>query len=80
MAIRLWGDDEWFDDLLFTPLGTTFEGRWSGHFEREFTVSGSVLNEDWGADEIYADARLYDHRTGKLVQTIRTNRLYGSWS
>ncbi len=47
---------------------------------REFTVSGSTLNEDWGWDEIYVDARLYDHRTGKLAQTVQTNRLYGEWS
>lgn len=79
-AFRLWGDDEWFDDLLYSPLGTTFGGYWTGHFGREFTVSGSTLNEDWGSDEIYVDARLYDHRTGKLVETIQTNRPYGSWS
>lgn len=50
------------------------------HFERSFIVSGSVLNEDWGWDEIYAEARLYDHKTGKLLQTIETNRLNGQWS
>jgi hypothetical protein len=49
-------------------------------YERQFTVAGSTLNEDWGWDEIYVDVRLYDHRTGKLVQTIETNRLYGTWS
>ncbi len=80
VAVRLWGDDEWFDDLLFTPFGTTFANSWPGHFERQFTVAGSTLNEDWGADEIYADARLYEHSTGKLIQTIGTNRLYGNWS
>jgi hypothetical protein len=47
---------------------------------REFTVSGSTLNEDWGSDEVYVDARLYDHSTGKLLTTLQTNRLYGSWS
>ena len=24
VAFRLWGDDEWFDDLLYSPFGTTF--------------------------------------------------------
>lgn len=80
VAIRLWGDDEWYDDLLYTVPGTIFEGPWDMHFERSFILSGSVLNEDWGWDEIYAEARLYDHKTGKLLQTIETNRLYGQWS
>jgi CubicO group peptidase (beta-lactamase class C family) len=40
---------------------------------REFTVSGSTLNEDWGSDEVYVDARIYDHHTGKLVLTLETN-------
>jgi hypothetical protein len=80
VAFRLWGDDEWFDDLLYSPLGTTFGGYWTSPITREFTVSGSTLNEDWGWDEIYVDARLYDHATGKLVQTVQTNRLYGQWS
>jgi hypothetical protein len=80
VSIRLWGDDEWYDDLLYTPPGTIHLDLWDQHFERAFSVDGSVLNEDWGADEIYADARLYDHATGKLFLTIKTNLLYGSWS
>ena len=80
VAFRLWGDDEWFDDLLYSPLGVTHGGFWMHEVTREFTVSGSTLDEDWGWDEIYVDARIYDHRTGKLVQTVQTNRLYGSWS
>ena len=80
MAMRLWGDDEWFDDLLYTVPGTLFQNRQPVEFQRAFTVSGSVLNEDWGWDEIYVEVRLYDHRTGKLFRTIETNRLYGQWS
>ena len=80
VAFRLWGDDEWYDDHLYSPPGTTFGNGWTGHIVREFTVSGSTLNEDWGSDEVYVDARLYDHLTGKLVTTLQTNRLYGSWS
>jgi hypothetical protein len=80
LSIRLWGDDEWSDDLLYTPPGTIHLEIWTQDFERAFSVGGSVLNEDWGADEIYADARLYDHATGKLFLTIKTNNLYGNWS
>lgn len=80
VALRLWGDDEWFDDLLYTPPGTINVPYSLGDFQRAFVVSGSVLNEDWGSDEIYVDVRLYDHTTGRLIQTIETNRLYGSWS
>ena len=80
VAFRLWGDDEWYDDLLYSVPGAVFQNGWTGHVVRAFTVSGSTLNEDWGSDEIYVDARFYDHRTGALVATIRSNDLYGSWS
>jgi hypothetical protein len=80
VAFRLWGDDEWYDDLLYSVPGTTFGNGWTGHIVRSFTVSGGTLDEDWGSDEIYVDARLYDHHTGKLILTLQTNRLYGSWS
>src|SRR5262245_48058129 len=43
VAFRLWGDDEWYDDLL-SSLGTTFGGYWTGHIVRQFTVSGGTLN------------------------------------
>jgi hypothetical protein len=42
-------------------------------------VSGTTLDGDWGSDEVYGDARLYDRLTGKLAETVQTNRLYGSW-
>ena len=80
VAVQLWGEDEWFDDLLAAPYGTTYESPGSNHFGREFYVSGSTLNEDWGRDEVYGVARLYDHRTHNLIQTIRTNTLTGYWS
>jgi hypothetical protein len=80
VSIRLWGDDAWSDDLLYTVPGTIHLDLWDQHFSRAFSVDGSVLNEDWGTDEIYADARLYDHATGKLLVTIKTNNLYGNWS
>jgi hypothetical protein len=80
VAVRLMGDDEWFDDRLYDVPGSTYESPGSTHFGRELYVSGATLNEDWGQDEIYGEARLYDHHTGRLVQTIRTNVVSGSWS
>jgi hypothetical protein len=80
VAVRLMGDDEWFDDLLYAVPGSTYESPGSNHFGRELYVSGGTLNEDWGKDEIYGEARLYDHATGRLVQTIRTNVISGYFS
>lgn len=80
VTFRLWGDDEWYDDLLYSVPGTIFGGYWTGHITREITVSGSTLNEDWGSDEVYVEVRFFDHSTGKLVDSFHTNDLYGSWS
>jgi hypothetical protein len=79
VAVRLWGEDEWYDDLLAGPfVNYGFPG--SG-FGREFLVSGRTLNEDWeGRDEIYAGVRVYDRRNGRQVETAETKRVYGYWS
>jgi hypothetical protein len=83
LAVRLWGEDEYYDDLLVGPI----TGTWDGDFTPgevppfSFVVSGSTLNEDWGArDELYAGLRVYDHSTGKQVEIAESNRLYGYWS
>jgi hypothetical protein len=54
-GVRVRGDDQWFDDRLFT-LKLGFPGHVSqqGTFVMSDTVSGSQLNEDWGQDEVYA--------------------------
>jgi hypothetical protein len=82
IAVRLWGEDEWYDDLLVGPVGGTLDGDFlPGPFTISFNVSGSTLNEDKGArDELYAGVRIYNHSTGQQVQTAETNRLYGYWS
>ena len=81
IAVRLWGEDEWYDDLLVGPVIGTMDGDFlPGPFTVSFTVSGSTLNEDWGRDELYAGVRIYNRSTGQQVQTAETNRLYGYWS
>ena len=81
IAVRLWGEDEWSDDLLVGPVTGTMDGDFlPGPFTISFTVSGSTLNEDWGRDELYAGVRIYNRSTGQQVQTAETNRLYGYWS
>ena len=47
------GDDEWFDDRLnayFIGNNVLF-----GKFTGSARVHSSILNEDWGRDEIYAE-------------------------
>jgi hypothetical protein len=55
VGARIRGDDEWFDDKLFSIGGTGIERVLpDGSFSLSKTVSGGQLNEDWGRDEIYA--------------------------
>lgn len=57
VGARIRGDDVWFDDHLFGigGIGGVPErvGR-NGRFTLTEIVPGSLLNEDWGRDEIYA--------------------------
>jgi hypothetical protein len=79
-SIKLWGSDEWDDDLLAGPF-VNYWGPYDSGFGREFTLSCSTLNEDWGArDEIYAGVRVYDRRTGSQTESAVTNRVDGYWS
>src|SRR5262245_57445197 len=54
VGVRIRGDDEWFDDPLFGLDGRVVQG----FFNVSAKVPGSVLNEDWGQDEIYAVAKV----------------------
>ena len=77
VAVRLWGEDEWYDDLLGGPFVETFPGGW---YSISFCMNRSTLNEDWeGRDELYAGVRVYDLATGSQKETVETNRLYGYW-
>ncbi|HET9525788.1 MAG TPA: hypothetical protein VFO99_06460 [Pyrinomonadaceae bacterium] len=55
VGARIRGDDEWFDDRLFSIGGAGFERVLpDGSFTLSKIVSNNQLNEDWGRDEIYA--------------------------
>lgn len=55
VAARIRGDDEWFDDKLFSiGVGGFFHVGVDGSFGLSQEVPSSSLNEDWGRDEIYA--------------------------
>jgi hypothetical protein len=70
VGVRVYGDDEWFDDFLFGIVGYGRSGP-DGSFNLSKTVHRSVLNEDWGEDEIYAIA--------DAASTIRTNTIRRSF-
>jgi hypothetical protein len=54
VGVRVKGDDEWFDDSLFSfGGGYSHTDPW-GNFNVATMVPGGKLNEDWGQDEIYA--------------------------
>lgn len=57
-GVRVYGEDTWFDDYLFS-MGIPGYSRTdsAGNFVVSQTVHRSTLNEDWeGTDEIYAIA------------------------
>jgi len=55
VAARIRGDDEWFDDKLFSiGVGGFFHVGVDGSFGVSEEVDHNRLNEDWGRDEIYA--------------------------
>jgi hypothetical protein len=75
VGARIRGEDEWFDDRLFSIGGTGIERVGpDGSFSLSETVPGSQLNEDWGQDEIYA---LVD--VEGLSGTFRSNTVTGDF-
>jgi hypothetical protein len=75
VGARIRGDDEWFDDRLFSIGGTGIERILrDGSFTLSKTVPSSQLNEDWGRDEIYA---LVDIEG--LSGTFRSNKVTGNF-
>jgi len=75
MYITLYGDD-WFDTTLWSThwLSTNADGS----FYIEFPLCCSVLNEDWGEDEIYAKVRAWYAPDGGNV-TLTTNNVEGDF-
>jgi hypothetical protein len=73
VEVRLWGEDEWYDDFLGGPYVASYD--WSGSYSIDFCVNRSTLNEDWGRDELYAGVRVFDASTGKQREAVETNRI-----
>ena len=69
VEVRLWGDDEWYDDFLGGPFIQSYS--WGGFYSIDFCMNKSTLNEDWGQDEIYA---IVDVSGGG---SVRTNKITG---
>jgi hypothetical protein len=79
VVIRLWGDDPASDDLLMGPYDSTMSAGYYGlYYSIANKVPNSLLNEDWGGDEVYAGVRLVQPNTVTL-RSAETNRVYGSW-
>jgi len=79
VVVRLWGEDQFSDDLLMGPYsavrGAHYDGLW---FSIAHKVPNSLLNEDWGRDEIYAGVRLVQPNT-QTLRSAETNRVVGSF-
>ena len=75
VGARIRGEDEWFDDRLFSIGGTGLERVLpDGSFGLSKTVANSQLIEDWGQDEIYA---LVDVQG--LSGTFKSNTVHGNF-
>jgi hypothetical protein len=74
VEIRLWGDDEWYDDFLGGPYISyqDFSNVYYG-----ICVNSGTLDEDWGHDEVYAGVRWYNRTTGKQIASAETNNIGG---
>lgn len=73
MGIRVYGDDTWFDDHLFS-IGVGFARTGpDGYFAYSQMVHRSTLNEDWeGTDEIYAIADVQGAGSGRTNTISRS--------
>jgi hypothetical protein len=77
IQLRLWGDDQWSDDLIYGPYPATYYASSKG-LEFHKVILGfpdSRLNEDWGMDELYVGMRLTNPDGGTL-RSGETNRWY----
>ncbi len=73
VSARVRGDDEWFDDRLFSVGGGNFDRvSQEGYFNISTIATASQLNEDWGQDEIFAIVEMQGGSTYR-TNTIRGN-------
>lgn len=74
VGARVRGEDQWFDDRLFSLGGGNFDRvTQEGIFNISTIATANQLNEDWGTDEIYAIVDIQD------VGTYRTNTIRASF-
>lgn len=73
VGARVYGEDSWFDDFLFS-MGTGFSRTDAyGNFSFSKMVYRSTLDEDWGEDDIYAIVDVTNAGSG------RTNTIHHSF-
>ena len=71
VGVRVYGEDTWFDDFLFS-MGGYARTDFAGNFNVSQMVYRSVLNEDWeGEDEIYAVVTVSGSGGSVRTNTIR---------
>lgn len=84
VTFRLWGSDTFSDDFLFGPSPSSLTATSQGlAYEGSAVVRSSLLNEDWGQDEVYAGVRLvtsYGYvnnkpREGSTVRSATSNEI-----
>jgi hypothetical protein len=76
---RLWGEDSFSDDFLYGPdpaaLVATSQGL---QYKGQALMRTSVLNEDWGQDEVYAGVRLL-RPNGSTLRAAQSLTVWGNF-
>jgi hypothetical protein len=88
VVFRLWGSDTFFDDFLFGPSAASVQATPQGlEFNGPAVVKTSILNEDWGTDEVYAGVKLVKStsivdgklKDGPTVVSGKSNEIWRSF-
>ena len=80
IVLRLWGEDTFSDDLQMGPYPATVYATDKGlEFHKVLLqIDDDVLDEDWGADELYVGMRLVN-ANGATIRSGETNRVHGDF-
>jgi hypothetical protein len=78
---RLWGEDTFSDDFLYGPDPASLTATSKGlEYKGQAVMRNSVLNEDWGFDEVYAGVRfIKPYPNSSTIRSAQSNTFWGDF-